>query len=276
MYQRASMRSNSGVSLAARAVARSRLQGSPRGTAVWLVSCHNCCHGYYHGLVRSFGDPSRYPARGCARARDSVGNSVARRRHRNRTAATGGGVGTQGPFADRTAEVQSPRPAVIDGRARSPCPTTPDTTVMPTFTLDSNCMIAAVSSWHEHHTAAGEELERRLEGGETLVAPAPALVEAYAVLTRLPAPHRLSPTDAWTLVDANFIRKRRVIALQGRAYRSLLRRVASDDIAGGRTYDEVIAECARRGRATTLLTFNRRHFDPPPPGIDVVEPSAKG
>jgi predicted nucleic acid-binding protein len=139
--------------------------------------------------------------------------------------------------------------------------------------LDSNCMVAAVSPWHEHHDIAREEIDRRLDGGEVLVAPAPALVEAYAVLTRLPAPHRLSPADAWTLVNTNFIRKRRVVALQAGAYTSLLTRLATDGVAGGRSYDKVIAECARKARVTTLLTFNTRHFDPPPSGVDVVVPS---
>jgi len=137
-------------------------------------------------------------------------------------------------------------------------------------------MVAAVSSWHEHHDAARDELERRLNAGDMLVAPAPALVEAYSVLTRLPAPHRLSPLDAWTLVSTNFVRKRRIVTLQGSAYKSLLKRLAIDGIGGGRTYDKVIAECAQRARVTTLLTFNRRHVDPPPPGIDLVEPSVRG
>lgn len=53
-------------------------------------------------------------------------------------------------------------------------------------------MIAAVCAWHEHHTRATEEIERRLSRGEEMIVAAPALVEAYAVLTRLPPPHRLS------------------------------------------------------------------------------------
>jgi hypothetical protein len=49
-------------------------------------------------------------------------------------------------------------------------------------------MIAAVCGWHEHHSRALDEIERRFGRREALVAAAPALVEAYAVLTRLPAP----------------------------------------------------------------------------------------
>ena len=145
---------------------------------------------------------------------------------------------------------------------------------MTTFALDTSCMVAAVCSWHEHHAAAAGAIERRLAHGDRLVVPAPALVEAYAVLTRLPAPHRLSTSDAWALIDANFIKPATLVALSRMAYTKLLRQAASLAIAGGRTYDAVIAECGRRARAEVLLTFNRRHFDPPPEGVSVIDPSS--
>ena len=55
------------------------------------------------------------------------------------------------------------------------------------FLPDTSCLVAAVCSWHEHHQATSAELSRRVEHGEVLVLAAPALVEAYAVLTRLSA-----------------------------------------------------------------------------------------
>ena len=133
-------------------------------------------------------------------------------------------------------------------------------------------MVAAVCSWHEHHAAAVAEIERRLDRRERLCVPAPALVEAYAVLTRLPPPHRLAAADAWTLVEANFVAQATVTALDAAAYVDVLRRASIDDLAGGRTYDAVIGECARKGGAGVLLTFNRRHFIPPPVGVEIVEP----
>ena len=123
-------------------------------------------------------------------------------------------------------------------------------------------MVAAVCSWHEHHDTAAAELERRLGRGERLLVAAPALIEAYAVLTRLPPPHRLSAADAWALVEANFVAQATVVALEADAYVALLRHAATQEVAGGRVYDAVIGECARNARAEVLLTFNRRHFEP--------------
>lgn len=128
------------------------------------------------------------------------------------------------------------------------------------FLPDTNVMIAAVCSWHEHHEAAITELENRLAARESLVIAAPALVEAYAVLTRLPPPHRLSPTHAHTLLETNFLAGGTLAVLDGKAYRSVLREAVSHNVAGGRTYDWVIAACAKVSRVKALLTFNARDF----------------
>jgi predicted nucleic acid-binding protein len=134
-------------------------------------------------------------------------------------------------------------------------------------------MVAAVCTWHEHHAAAAAAIEERLDRGERLTIAAHALLETYAVLTRLPAPHRLAPADAWALVHANFVHRTTIVTLSGRAHVALLGRLAGTDIAGGRTYDAVIAACASQAKVKALLTFNRKHFDPPPHGVVVVEPA---
>jgi predicted nucleic acid-binding protein len=142
--------------------------------------------------------------------------------------------------------------------------------------LDSSCMVAAVCTWHEHHSAAVGAIETRFRRGERLAVAGHALAETYAVLTRLPAPHRLSPADAWALVEANFIEHARTVALSAAAYAKILRGLASQAIGGGRTYDALIAACARPAGATALMTFNPRHFEPPPEGVSVVDPSLAG
>jgi predicted nucleic acid-binding protein len=145
---------------------------------------------------------------------------------------------------------------------------------MPEFLPDTSCMIAAVCTWHEHHTRAVQEIERRLSRGEEMIVAAPALVEAYAVLTRLPPPHRLSPADALALLEGNFMNASKIVALDGKSYRVLLRQALDDGIAGGRTYDAVIAACAFQAKATALLTFNERHFlSFAQRGLEIIVPS---
>ena len=133
-------------------------------------------------------------------------------------------------------------------------------------------MIAAVCGWHEHHAAAGAAIERRLDRGDRLVVAAHALLEAYAVLTRLPSPHRLAHGDAWTLLKTNFVTHATVATLPGTAHVALLDALAAAGLGGGRTYDSLIAASAAHAKVDELLTFNPRHFDPAPAGVVVVEP----
>jgi predicted nucleic acid-binding protein len=128
------------------------------------------------------------------------------------------------------------------------------------FLPDTSCMIAAVCSWHEHHDQAASEIERRLARREKMIVAAPALVEAYAVLTRLPPPHRISPENALTLLENNFIKPARVVALNAKAYEFLLQLASKTGVAGGRIYDSVIGSCAEQGKASTVITFNGSDF----------------
>ena len=99
-----------------------------------------------------------------------------------------------------------------------------------------------------------------------------ALVEAYAVLTRLPAPHRLSTADAWTLLRTNFVEAAAVTEISGRQQINLLQQLAASGIGGGRSYDALIAADARHGGADALLTFNPRDFERLPQTPPIFEP----
>lgn len=140
------------------------------------------------------------------------------------------------------------------------------------FALDTSVIVAAVSTWHEHHAAALGELERRLDAGDEMVVAGHSAAEAYAVLTRLPAPHRLSVGDAHRLILVNFVENAAVIALAADGYRSLLDRARTLGIAGGQTYDLLIAETARLADVPLLLTFNDRHFRRVP-DLEIAVPS---
>jgi predicted nucleic acid-binding protein len=133
-------------------------------------------------------------------------------------------------------------------------------------------MIAAVCSWHEHHEAAANDMERRLAGRAKMIVAAPSLIEAYAVLTRFPPPHRLSPQTALTLLENNFLKLATVVALNAKSYETLLLRAPKIGLAGGRTYDAVIGACAAQGKASTVLTFNAADFTALGQDFEVVVP----
>lgn len=140
-----------------------------------------------------------------------------------------------------------------DVRATPPAP--------PLLALDTSCLVALVCGWHEHHAATLAAVDQRLDTGFQLALAAPALLETYCVLTRLPAPHRLSPIDALQLLRDNFQEQARTVVLGAEDYWALLRSGPDGGIYGGRTYDAVIAACARKARVQEILTLNLRHFE---------------
>jgi predicted nucleic acid-binding protein len=101
-------------------------------------------------------------------------------------------------------------------------------------------------------------------------------MEAYAVLTRMPSPYRLSGPDALTLLEVNFVRGRRLVALGPSSHLDVVRRAARDVVVGGRVYDALIGECAVSARVKTILTFNEDHFVSfRDRGLEVVVPSGR-
>ena len=130
--------------------------------------------------------------------------------------------------------------------------------------VDTSCLVAAALPQHEHHAATVADLTRRRAAGHTFVMAAHSVLEAYAVLTRLPPPHRLAPADAAAVLDRNWA-STESFALTGAEHWRLLRQVAAAGTAGGRIYDGAIAACARKGKADEILTWHVRHFGGAPP-----------
>lgn len=98
-----------------------------------------------------------------------------------------------------------------------------------------------------------------------------SLIEMYSVLTRVPR-WRMSPEDAWTLIHAN-LEGVRAISLSGGDVWEALDQATRLGIRGGRIHDALIARCAIHGGATTLLTWNLRHFSLFASEIQVLQPS---
>ena len=133
-------------------------------------------------------------------------------------------------------------------------------------------MVAAVCDWHEHHEPTRVAIEERRRRDEKQVLAAPCLVEAYAVLTRLPPPYRLSAADALALLDANWS-KATVVTLTAAEHWRALRDCQRSGVFGGQTYDALIAACARKAKVGALLTWNLAHFARFQGPLRVVAPS---
>jgi len=115
--------------------------------------------------------------------------------------------------------------------------------------VDTSVVIAGFATWHESHDLAREALDA-----------SPVLVvhcalEAYSVLTRLPAPFRVAPDIVAAFLRARF--PKRPLALPIAAQAALVPRLVKAGVAGGTVYDAVVGITADHHEAT-LLTLDVR------------------
>ena len=143
---------------------------------------------------------------------------------------------------------------------------------MPIFVAaDATVLVAAVVAWHERHDAAASALESAL-ARKALIVPAPALLDSFAILTRLPAQHRLTHADAFHLLRSSFSTAR-VAGPKTRDAWGWLRRWSVAPLGGSDVYDAQIVEIARDAGAKSILTFKRAELESLAiSGIEIVEP----
>jgi predicted nucleic acid-binding protein len=115
--------------------------------------------------------------------------------------------------------------------------------------LDTSAALALVQRGNPFHRAAKARLlacRRGMSGHAT--------VELLSVLTRLPAPHRLSPVAALRLQETNFPVSRFLSATETKG---LLREMAEAGLAGGALYDGLVGGAARQHKLP-LISCDRR------------------
>jgi toxin FitB len=115
--------------------------------------------------------------------------------------------------------------------------------------VDTSVAVPLLVASHERHLAVAEWAR-----GRALSLSGHALAETYSVLTRLPGDARVAPADAVTLIDENFDQP---LVLSATASREAHRELADNGVAGGATYDGLVALAARDHDAV-LVTRDAR------------------
>ena len=109
--------------------------------------------------------------------------------------------------------------------------------------------MAALSAWHEQHDTAAQALET------VHALPAHVLLEAYSVLTRLPSGLAVPAAAAASVLTGRF--SQLPLRLSDAERGALLQRLSAAGVAGGASYDAVVALEAD-AHARTLLTLDTR------------------
>ena len=114
---------------------------------------------------------------------------------------------------------------------------------------DSSLIVAAFASWHQHHVAAREALDRGVEVIEHCA------LEAYSVLTRLPPPHRAPADVVRDFLAARFPEP--YLRLSPKDYRQFVLDLPDKGVVGGAAYDAFVAATAA-AHGAHLVTCDRR------------------
>jgi predicted nucleic acid-binding protein len=145
--------------------------------------------------------------------------------------------------------------------------------VLNTFALDTNCIVASLLSAHTHHEATADAVNTLERRGARAVVIAHTILEAYAVMTRLPDKSRLDPVTARRVLTASWS-DCTTAGLSAAETWTLMDRVADSGLSGGRIYDAVIAQTASAAGVDVLLSWNVQHFERMPgSSMEVLSPA---
>lgn len=108
---------------------------------------------------------------------------------------------------------------------------------MTALLVDTSVAVPLLLASHEAHAVVTQAVADR-----SVALAGHALYETYAVLTRLPGDARVAPRDAVRLLLERFAS---AVVLDAKSSRSVPAVLAAHDLAGGATYDALVALAAK-------------------------------
>jgi len=145
--------------------------------------------------------------------------------------------------------------------------------VLRAFGLDSNCLVAILCAWHEHHVKTKAAFEQLCAEGEVpIYVAAHSLLECFASMTGFPKPMKVSPAIAISSMDKAFgmLEKKESNLADAVAAMEACR---VNGLASGSVYDALIVQTLHRHGVSHLLTWNLRHLERVAPnGLQVLRP----
>lgn len=125
------------------------------------------------------------------------------------------------------------------------------------YFFDTSVLVAAFQEDHEHHEPSfaaflKADPSRACCAGH-------GLAEVFSALTRMPGKNRVSGDQAMLFLQ-NVRERLSVVTLTGDEYFAAFTEATSAGIVGGAVYDALLAHSALKSGATTIYTWNVRHF----------------
>ena len=87
-----------------------------------------------------------------------------------------------------------------------------------------------------------------------------SLAETYSALTSLPIIPRITPAEAEQILEVNLRPHFGLVGLTSAMYGRAIDACVRRSLAGGKVYDALLLECARRAKCDRIYTFNVEDF----------------
>ena len=136
--------------------------------------------------------------------------------------------------------------------------------------FDTSVIIAALVEAHPMHQRAFPWLKQAKEKDFELIVAGHTLAELYAVLSTLPTKPRIAPAVAWRLIHENIEAVAKIVSLAAADCSSVVKKISEMGLAGGITYDALIAKVAEKSKVEQLLTLNPEQFKRVWPGGEKI------
>jgi predicted nucleic acid-binding protein len=125
--------------------------------------------------------------------------------------------------------------------------------------FDTPLFVAAYIARHPHYAQSLRALDEVSAGTIQGVVSAHGLAESFAVLTRAPYLPLIRPHDAW-LYLSDELRRFELVPLTTDEYREVVESCSRYGWSGGRVYDALHIQAARKSSCERIYTFNLKHF----------------
>lgn len=126
--------------------------------------------------------------------------------------------------------------------------------------LDTNIVVADAVEAHHGHARAQLLIQEAQRRQWNLFIAAHGLAEVYSVLTGTPFPNRISPAEAWLILQENVFQLFEIQNLSRADYIEVLRHCAAQGWTGGAVFDAIHIQAARKANCTRIYTFDGDDF----------------
>lgn len=126
--------------------------------------------------------------------------------------------------------------------------------------FDTSVLVAAIVTSHSRHSSAFQWMKRAKAREFDAIICSQTLAELYSVLTTMPLRPRISPFDAFRLMEESVQKNFSAVSLATSDYARILRSMGERNLSGGIIYDALLAGAAKKAQADSLLTLNPKDF----------------